>query len=256
MGKLVLMRHGESAWNAENRFTGWIDVGLNESGRAEARHAGALLVRAGLAPDIIHTSLLQRASATAALVAEACGRADIPVHRTWRLNERHYGALQGHDRTEILTRVGPRQFDLWRRSYTAAPPPIDDEQFLAQSRDPRYAGLPPESLPRTESLADVTERLLPYWRNTIQPDLATGQTVAVVAHGNSLRALIRLLDEPTDREFMELNVPTGMPVVYDLDDTFRPVQRGGRYLDADAARTAIAAVARQGRTPATTTGQD
>lgn len=209
------MRHGESVWNAEDRFAGWIDVPLNDVGRAEAARAGAKLAEAGLLPDVMHTSVLRRAITSAALAADACDRHWIPVRRTWRLNERHYGALQGERRTDVLAAAGEERFDAWRRSYDATPPPIDDDAYRRQVTDARYGGVTPGDLPRAESLADVTARLLPYWTGAIEPDLRAGRTVLVVAHGNSLRALIRHLDGLSDTELMRLDIPTGIPLVYE-----------------------------------------
>ncbi|MFZ5850927.1 MAG: phosphoglyceromutase [Actinomycetota bacterium] len=245
--RLVLLRHGESSWNAANRFTGWVDVGLSERGEAEAVHAGELLADAGLLPDVVHTSVLRRAIRTAELALDRADRAWLPVRRSWRLNERHYGALQGKDKRQTLQRYGEDQFLRWRRSYDVPPPPLDDADEFSQAGDPRYAGLPPELLPRTECLADVVARLLPYWYDGLVPDLRTGATVLVVAHGNSLRALVKHLDRIGDAEIVGLNVPTGIPLLYELDRDFTPVQRGGRYLDPAAAAAAVAAVAAQGR---------
>ncbi len=245
--RLVLLRHGESSWNAANRFTGWVDVGLSERGEAEAVHAGELLADAGLLPDVVHTSVLRRAIRTAELALDRADRAWLPVRRSWRLNERHYGALQGKDKRQTLQRYGEDQFLRWRRSYDVPPPPLDDADEFSQAGDPRYAGLPPELLPRTECLADVVARLLPYWYDGLVPDLRTGATVLVVAHGNSLRALVKHLDRIGDAEIVGLNVPTGIPLLYELDRDFTPGQRGGRYLDPAAAEAAVAAVAAQGR---------
>lgn len=245
--RLVLLRHGESSWNAANRFTGWVDVGLSERGEAEAVHAGELLADAGLLPDVVHTSVLRRAIRTAELALDRADRAWLPVRRSWRLNERHYGALQGKDKRQTLQRYGEDQFLRWRRSYDVPPPPLADADEFSQAGDPRYAGLPPELLPRTECLADVVARLLPYWYDGLVPDLRTGATVLVVAHGNSLRALVKHLDRIGDAEIVGLNVPTGIPLLYELDGDFAPVQRGGRYLDPAAAAAAAAAVAAQGR---------
>lgn len=243
---LVLLRHGESDWNAKNLFTGWVDVDLTEKGRAEAVRGGELMVAEGITPDIVHTSLLRRAITTANLSLDVADRHWIPVKRDWRLNERHYGALQGKNKKEILEKFGEEQFMQWRRSYDVPPPPIDLDDPYAQTGDPRYAGLG-DAMPRTECLKDVVTRLVPYWENEIQNDLADGLTVLVAAHGNSLRALVKVLDDVSDDDIAGLNIPTGMPLVYELDDSFRPLTRGGRYLDPEAARAAAEAVANQGR---------
>ncbi|WP_374970540.1 phosphoglyceromutase [Terrabacter sp. BE26] len=243
---LVLLRHGESDWNAKNLFTGWVDVDLTEKGRAEGVRAGELLKEAGILPDIVHTSLLRRAITTANVSLDVADRHWIPVKRDWRLNERHYGALQGKDKKQTLEQFGEEQFMLWRRSYDVPPPPIDENDEFSQHGDPRYHGLGP-AMPATECLKDVVTRLMPYWENEIQQDLADGLTVLVAAHGNSLRALVKTLDDVSDDDIAGLNIPTGMPLVYELDDSFRPVTRGGRYLDPEAARVAAEAVANQGR---------
>lgn len=243
---LVLLRHGESEWNAKNLFTGWVDVDLTEKGRAEAVRGGELLVEAGLLPDIVHTSLQRRAITTAHLSLDAADRHWIPVKRSWRLNERHYGALQGKDKKQTLDEYGEEQFMLWRRSFDTPPPPLDDSSEFSQADDPRYAGLGDE-LPRTECLKDVIARFLPYWESEIVPDLQSGQTVLVAAHGNSLRALVKHLDQISDEDIAGLNIPTGMPLVYRLDDSMKPTVAGGEYLDPEAAAAAAAAVANQGR---------
>ena len=247
MSTLVLLRHGESAWNAEGRFTGWVDVGLSERGLAEAERAGALLRDSGLRPDIVHTSVLTRAIQTANAALGAADLAWLPVRRSWRLNERHYGALQGKNKAQTREQFGEEQFMLWRRSYDVPPPPIDDADPMSQADDPRYALLPPELRPRTECLKDVLDRMLPYWYDAIVPDLASGRTVLVVAHGNSLRAMVKHLDGIGDAEIAELNIPTGIPLRYELDAGFRPVTPGGAYLDPDAAAVAAEAVRAQGR---------
>jgi 2,3-bisphosphoglycerate-dependent phosphoglycerate mutase len=243
---LILLRHGESEWNARNLFTGWVDVALSETGRAEAERGGQQLVSAGLAPDVVHTSLLRRAITTANIALDVADRHWIPVRRSWRLNERHYGALQGKDKKQTLAEFGEEQFMLWRRSYDVPPPPIDDDDEWSQSGDPRYASLGPE-MPKSECLKDVLGRALPHWESSIVPDLRDGLTVLVAAHGNSIRALVKHLDDISDDDIAGLNIPTGMPLVYELDDSMSPVQRGGRYLDPDAAAAAAAAVANQGR---------
>ena len=243
---LILLRHGESVWNAENLFTGWVDVPLSEKGQAEAEHGGVLLQEAGLTPDVVHTSLLRRAITTAAVALDVADRHWIPVQRSWRLNERHYGALQGKNKKQTLEEYGEEQFMLWRRSFDVPPPPIEADSEFSQSDDPRYAGLGAQ-LPATECLKDVIARFLPYWESDITADLRTGRTVLVAAHGNSLRALVKHLDGISDEDIAGLNIPTGMPLVYELDDDLSPTVPGGRYLDPDAAAAAAAAVANQGR---------
>jgi len=247
MRTLVLLRHGESEWNAKGLFTGWVDVGLSEVGAQEAAHGGRLLAQSGLSPDVVHTSVLTRAIQTANLALEEAGLLWLPVHRSWRLNERHYGALQGKDKARTRQEFGDEQFMLWRRSYDVPPPPIADDDPLSQSADPRYAALPPEIRPRTECLKDVVGRMLPYWYDAVVPDLHSGQTVLIVAHGNSLRALVKHLDGISDAAIAELNIPTGIPLVYELDDAYRPAGPGGRYLDPEAAAEAAEAVKNQGR---------
>jgi 2,3-bisphosphoglycerate-dependent phosphoglycerate mutase len=244
---LVLLRHGESEWNKANLFTGWVDVELSEKGRAEATRGGQLLTEHGLLPDVLHTSLLRRAITTAELALAAADRQWIPVRRSWRLNERHYGALQGMDKAATLARYGEEQFMTWRRSYATPPPPIERGSEYSQDDDPRYAFLPPEARPDTECLADVVVRMLPYWYDAIVPDLRSGATVLVAAHGNSLRALVKHLDGMGDEEVVGLNIPTGVPLRYDLDADLRPTTPGGRYLDPDAAAAAIEAVKNQGK---------
>ncbi len=245
MSTLILLRHGNSDWNQKNLFTGWVDVRLSEQGRAEAVRAGELLEDAGLKPDILFTSLLTRAIQTADLALERADRLWIPVERSWRLNERHYGALQGKDKAQTLEQFGSEQFQVWRRSFDVPPPPLDDDAEWSQAHDERYAGLG-DDLPRTESLALVIDRMLPYWHSDITPRLTAGDQVLVAAHGNSLRALVKHLDGIPDDEIAELNIPTGIPLVYDLDADFRPTAPG-RYLDPDAASAGAAAVAAQGR---------
>jgi 2,3-bisphosphoglycerate-dependent phosphoglycerate mutase len=244
-GTLVLLRHGESEWNALNLFTGWVDVGLTEKGRAEAVRSGELLIEHDLLPDVLHTSLLRRAITTAHLALESADRLWIPVHRSWRLNERHYGALQGLDKAETKARYGDEQFMAWRRSYDTPPPPIEKASEFSQDTDPRYANV--GGGPLTECLADVVVRFLPYFTDVIVPDLWAGKTVLMVAHGNSLRALVKYLDQVSDDNIAELNIPTGIPLRYDLDADLRPVVAGGTYLDPAAAASGAAAVANQGR---------
>ncbi|MFT4188781.1 MAG: phosphoglyceromutase [Aeromicrobium sp.] len=244
---LVLLRHGHSEWNAKNLFTGWVDVDLNEQGVAEAGRGAELLAEAGVLPDVLHTSLLRRAIRTAQIVLDGVDRHWIPVRRSWRLNERHYGALQGKDKKATLAEFGEEQFMTWRRSYTTPPPPLPDDSEFSQAADARYADLPDELLPRTECLSDVLTRMLPYWYDQIVPDLLGGKTVLVTAHGNSLRALVKHLDGLGEDEVVGLNIPTGIPLVYELDENLRPTVKGGQYLDPEAAADAIAAVANQGR---------
>jgi 2,3-bisphosphoglycerate-dependent phosphoglycerate mutase len=241
---LVLLRHGQSTWNKENLFTGWVDVPLSEVGRAEAERAGELLVSSGLLPDILYTSVLKRAIQTANIALDAADRDWIDVKRSWRLNERHYGALQGRNKAQTLAEYGEEQFMTWRRSFDVPPPALDDDSEFSQARDPRYAGLGDE-MPRTECLKDVIERMLPYWESDITGDLAAGKTVLVTAHGNSLRALVKHLDGISDADITGLNIPTGIPLVYELDDSFRPT-KPGEYLDPEAAAAGAAAVAAQG----------
>ena len=243
---LVLLRHGESTWNAENLFTGWVDVPLSDKGRAEAEQGGVQLKEAGLAPDVVHTSLLRRAITTASISLDVADRHWIPVRRSWRLNERHYGALQGKNKAQIREEYGEEQFMLWRRSFDVPPPPIEPGTEYSQDGDPRYADLGAD-LPRTECLKDVIARFLPYWESDITADLRAGLTVLVAAHGNSLRALVKHLDGISDDDIAGLNIPTGMPLVYRLDESFRPTVAGGEYLDPEAAEAAAAAVANQGR---------
>lgn len=243
---LVLLRHGESEWNAKNLFTGWVDVALTEKGRGEAVRGGELLREAGVLPDVVHTSLQRRAINTAALALDAADRHWIPVRRSWRLNERHYGALQGKDKKQTLEQYGEEQFMLWRRSFDVPPPAIDPDDEFSQSGDPRYADLGDEA-PRTECLKDVIARLLPYWESDVVADLRAGRTVLVAAHGNSLRAIVKHLDGISDEDIAGLNIPTGMPLVYRLDEDLRPTVPGGEYLDPEAAAAAAAAVANQGR---------
>jgi 2,3-bisphosphoglycerate-dependent phosphoglycerate mutase len=247
MSTLILIRHGESEWNAKGLFTGWVDSPLSEQGRAEAVYGGEQMTDAGLQPDVVHTSVLNRAIQTANILLDVAGLAWLPVHRSWRLNERHYGALQGKNKAQTRDQYGDEQFMKWRRSYDVPPPPLPDDDPLSQAGDPRYAELPDELLPRTECLKDVVIRMLPYWYDMIIPDLAVGRTVLVAAHGNSLRALVKHLDGISDAEIAGLNIPTGMPLIYELDERFRPVTPGGRYLDPEAAAAAAEAVRSQGQ---------
>lgn len=245
---LILLRHGESEWNAKNLFTGWVDVDLTDKGRHEATRGGQLLADSGLLPDVVHTSLLTRAIRTSQLALESADRMWIPVRRNWRLNERHYGALQGKDKKQTLEEFGEEQFMLWRRSYDVPPPPIQPDDPFAQTTDPRYARLPPEARPATECLADVVHRMMPYWQDVVvAEDLRMGKTVLIAAHGNSLRALVKHLDGISDEDIAGLNIPTGIPLVYQLDENLRPLVPGGEYLDPEAAATAAAAVAAQGK---------
>jgi 2,3-bisphosphoglycerate-dependent phosphoglycerate mutase len=243
---LILLRHGESEWNAKNLFTGWVDVRLSAKGEDEARRGGVLLKERNLLPDVVHTSLLRRAITTSQLALDSCDRHWIPVARTWRLNERHYGALQGKDKAQTLAQYGEEQFALWRRSFDVPPPAIEDGSEFAQDADPRYSQLGAD-LPRTECLKDVVTRILPYWHDAIVPDLKKGQTVLVTAHGNSLRALAKHLDGISDEDIAGLNIPTGIPLLYSLNADLTPKVKGGEYLDPAAAREAITAVANQGK---------
>lgn len=242
---LILLRHGESEWNAKNLFTGWVDVRLSTKGEGEAKRGGELLKERGLLPDIVHTSLLRRAIQTANIALDNCDRHWIPVKRSWRLNERHYGALQGKDKAQTLAKYGEEQFKLWRRSFDVPPPPIEDNDEFSQALDSRYSDLGNE-LPRTECLKDVVARMLPYWEGSIAPDLQGGATVLVAAHGNSLRALVKHLDGISDSQIAELNIPTGIPLFYSLDANLKPKGKG-EYLDPAAAKAAIEAVANQGK---------
>ena len=243
-GTLVLLRHGESEWNALNLFTGWVDVDLTEKGRAEAVRGGQLLVEQELLPDVVYTSLLRRAISTANLTLDSADRHWIPVRRSWRLNERHYGALQGLNKQATKEKYGEDQFMAWRRSYDTPPPPIEAGSEFSQDADPRYAHI--NGGPLTECLADVVKRFLPYYTDVIVPDLRAGKTVMIAAHGNSLRALVKYLDDMSDDDVVGLNIPTGIPLRYDLDEQLRPVTPGGKYLDPEAAAAGAAAVANQG----------
>jgi 2,3-bisphosphoglycerate-dependent phosphoglycerate mutase len=242
---LILLRHGQSEWNELNLFTGWVDVRLTERGKAEAQRGGELLVEAGLHPDILYTSVLSRAIQTADIALDAADRLWIPVKRSWRLNERHYGALQGKDKAQTLAEFGQEQFMLWRRSFDVPPPPLADDDQYSQVGDPRYVGIDGE-VPRTESLKLVIDRLLPYWESDIAGDLREGKVVLVTAHGNSLRGLVKHLEGISDADISELNIPTGIPLVYKLDDNLVPLSPG-EYLDPEAAAAGAAAVAAQGK---------
>ncbi|MTD56707.1 phosphoglyceromutase [Amycolatopsis pithecellobii] len=243
LGTLVLLRHGQSTWNADNLFTGWVDVPLSETGQTEARKGGELLAGKGLLPDVVHTSLLRRAISTANIALDVADRHWIDVRRSWRLNERHYGALQGKNKKQVRDEFGEEQFMLWRRSYDVPPPEIERGSEFSQDTDPRYDA----DAPLTECLKDVVARLLPYWESAIVPDLRAGKTVLVAAHGNSLRALVKHLDGISDEAIAGLNIPTGIPLRYDLTEDLKPVTTGGEYLDPKAAEEAAAAVANQGR---------
>jgi 2,3-bisphosphoglycerate-dependent phosphoglycerate mutase len=243
-GKLVLLRHGQSAWNLENRFTGWTDVDLAEAGRHEAREAGRLLLAEGILPDISFTSVLKRAIRTLWIVLDEMDRMWIQAERSWRLNERHYGALQGLNKAEMVERHGEAQVKVWRRSYDITPPPLAADDPRQPRFDPRYAGIDLTLLPATESLKDTLTRVLPFWNERIAVELRKGRNVLVAAHGNSLRALVKMLDEVSEKEIVELNIPTGVPLLYDLDDQLKP--RSSRYLgDPEAIAAAAEAVRRQ-----------
>ncbi|QKS15285.1 phosphoglyceromutase [Curtobacterium sp. Csp2] len=241
---LVLLRHGNSDWNQKNLFTGWVDVRLSELGEKEAKRAGELIAGSGIVPDVLYTSLLTRAIQTADIALLEADLAWLPVKRDWRLNERHYGDLQGKDKAQTLEQYGEQQFMEWRRSFDVPPPPIADDAEWSQAGDRRYADLG-DQLPRAESLKLVIDRLLPYWESDITKDLGAGKTVLVTAHGNSLRALVKHLDGISDDDIAGLNIPTGIPLVYELDDDFRPT-KPSYYLDPEAAAAGAAAVAAQG----------
>ena len=243
---LILLRHGNSTWNQENRFTGWVDVDLSDQGRTEAKRAGQLLAESGLKPDLLYTSRLKRAINTANIALAEAERSWIDVKRDWRLNERHYGDLQGKDKAETLAQYGPEQFQIWRRSFDVPPPPISDDSEFSQAKDERYADLG-ANIPKTECLKDVLIRMMPLWENEISKDLIAGKTVLVTAHGNSLRALVKHLDGVSDEDIAELNIPTGIPLVYRLDENFKPLVKGGEYLDPEAAAAGAAVVANQGK---------
>ncbi|MBT1017731.1 phosphoglyceromutase [Canibacter sp. lx-72] len=240
---LILLRHGQSEWNEKNLFTGWVDVRLTAQGRNEAQRAGELLTAAGVLPDVVHTSMLTRAIMTANRALESADRAWLPVRRSWRLNERHYGALQGKDKSQTLAEYGEEQFQLWRRSFDTPPPAIAAADKYNQSADVRYSDI---EVPVTECLKDVIERLLPYWEEQILPDLNSGKTVLVTAHGNSLRALVKHLEGISDDDIASLNIPTGMPLVYTIDSSGKALGKG-EYLDYEAAQEAAAQVAAQGK---------
>jgi 2,3-bisphosphoglycerate-dependent phosphoglycerate mutase len=249
MNKIVLLRHGESTWNKENRFTGWTDVDLSEKGRSEAANAGRLLKESGFAFDIAYTSVLKRAIRTLWMALEELDRMWIPVHHSWRLNERHYGGLQGLNKAETAEKFGDSQVKLWRRSYDVPPPALDDGDPRTGAGDPRYADMSAAELPRTECLKDTVARFLPYWHETIAPTVKSGKSVVIAAHGNSLRALVKYLDNISDEEIVELNIPTGQPLVYELDANLKPLRH--YYLgNEDAIRAAMQAVANQGKAKA------
>jgi 2,3-bisphosphoglycerate-dependent phosphoglycerate mutase len=248
--RLVLLRHGQSTWNQENLFTGWYDADLTEQGRTEAAAAGRAMADAGVELDVLHTSVQVRAIRTANLALDEMGLLWLPVRRSWRLNERSYGALQGKDKKQTTDEHGAEMVKVWRRSYDVPPPPLALDDPRHPRFDPRYAGLPPDLLPASECLADVVDRMMPYWYDDIVPDLAAGRTVLVTAHGNSLRALVKHLDGISDPDIAEVNLPTGVPMLFELGDDFLPLERGltvdARYLgDAEAAKAAAEAVARQ-----------
>ena len=246
MHKVVLLRHGESTWNKENRFTGWTDVDLTDKGREEARHAGTLLKAGGFAFDFVFTSMLKRAIWTGVLTLDELDQLWLPVERHWRLNERHYGALQGLNKAETAARHGEDQVKIWRRAYAIPPPPLSVDDPRHPASDPRYKDLPPADLPVTESLKDTVARFLPYWQASIAPRIQAGRRVLIVAHGNSLRALVKYLDNISDQDIVELNIPTGIPLVYELDASLKPLKH--YYLgDPETAKKAAAAVASQGK---------
>lgn len=244
---LILLRHGNSTWNQKNLFTGWVDVDLSDQGRQEAKRAGELLKQANLKPNVLFTSVLKRAINTAHIALDQIDRNWIPTYRSWRLNERHYGALQGLDKAETLEKYGPEQFQLWRRSYDVPPPELADTAEFSQANDERYQSLG-KDLPRTECLKDVLNRMLPYWENEISKTLMQANSVLITAHGNSLRALVKHLDGISDTDIAELNIPTGIPLVYRLNEKLQPENPGGDYLDPEAAASGAAAVANQGKT--------
>lgn len=244
MGKLILLRHGQSVWNESNQFTGWVDVDLTEKGEAEAKRGGELLASEDALPDLLFTSVLRRTIRTANIALNHADRHWIPVERNWRLNERHYGALQGLNKAETRDKYGEEQFMAWRRSYGTPPPELADDAEYSQADDPRYADL--DQVPRTECLKDVVVRLVPYFEGTILPEVKAGKNVLVTAHGNSLRALVKHLDNISDEDIAGLNIPTGIPLVYNIDAEGNVQNPGGTYLDPDAAEAGAAAVAAQG----------
>ncbi|WP_314688349.1 phosphoglyceromutase [uncultured Bifidobacterium sp.] len=241
---LVLLRHGQSAWNKTNQFTGWVDVPLTEQGVEEAKRGGRLLKEKNVLPDIVFTSLLRRAINTANYALDEADRLWIPVKRSWRLNERHYGALQGKNKTEIREKYGDEKFMIWRRSYATPPPEINPDDRYSQNHDARYAGDP---VPETEALSNVVARVTPYWQSEIVPELKSGRTVLIAAHGNSLRSIVKMLDGLSEEEISKVNIPTAIPLVYKLDENFKPIVPRGEYLDPDAAAKGAAAVAAQGQ---------
>ena len=244
--KLILLRHGESVWNEKNLFTGWVDVQLTQKGEQEAVRAGELFKEHNLLPELLHTSLLRRAINTAEIALNEAERHWIPVRRSWKLNARHYAALQGKDKKATLAQYGDEQFQLWRRSFDVPPPPIEDGDEFSQVNDPRYQELG-NLIPKTECLKDVVQRLIPYWEQEIVPNLKSGKVTLITAHGNSLRALVKHLDGISDQDIAALNIPTGIPLLYELDNDFKPLKVAGEYLDPTAAKSAIEAVANQGR---------
>jgi 2,3-bisphosphoglycerate-dependent phosphoglycerate mutase len=241
---LILLRHGQSEWNEQNLFTGWVDVRLTAQGQKEASRAGVLLKEHGLLPDVLHTSMLSRAIQTAHLALDEADRLWIPVNRNWRLNERHYGALQGKDKAETLSEYGEERFHVWRRSFDVPPPPIDPDDPYSQSNDPRYGDIQ-AVVPLTESLKTVIDRMLPYWKSDIATDVAIGNVTLVVAHGNSLRGLVKHLEGISDEDIATLNIPTGIPLVYEFTKEMK-IKGRGRYLDPEAAAAGAVAVANQG----------
>ena len=244
--KLILLRHGESVWNAKNLFTGWVDVELSDKGRGEAARGGELLKEANLLPEVLHTSLLKRAMDTADIALENAGVSGIPTKRSWRLNERHYGALQGKDKAQTLKEFGAEQFQLWRRSFDVPPPAIADDDQYSQANEPKYADLGSD-LPKTECLKDVVARVVPYLTGEIADDLNAGKLVLITAHGNSIRAIVKYIDQISDADIAGVNIPTGIPLLYEFENEFKPITKGGRYLDPKAAEAAIAEVANQGK---------
>lgn len=246
MNKLVLLRHGESQWNLDNRFTGWTDVGLTEKGKHEARQSGILLKDKGFVFDVVHTSLLKRANHTMDICLEEIGNNDIPIHYNWRLNERHYGALQGLNKAETADKYGDEQVHIWRRSYTTPPPKLDKDDQRHPKFDKKYADINPNDLPSSECLKDTVDRFLPYWFASIKPNIEKGDRVLIVAHGNSLRALVKYLDKISDDKILHLNIPTGVPLVYEIDTNLTPIKH--YYLgDQDEISKKTAAVAAQGK---------